>query len=193
VFRVTNNPVLAPFANEQRRCKKYSWVVMVPGTTQTPAFIMLGIGTTGKIIFCGRSRGSVTTSVSPPKSRWCSRAGNQRADLEVLNIRVAQQTDLLVEVTLRHDFIGTGQDGGIRHGKLRNPDNPDHILESAAVEKIRKYSDTYRRNRHVAFLPACMSTSGQGRIHDEFLRLLFFLANKKADDYFESLGYQPYK
>jgi hypothetical protein len=78
-------------------------------------------------------------------------AGNQRADLEVLNIRVAQQTDLLVDVILRHDFIGAGRDGGINQGKLRNPDKTDYILESAAAEKIRKYSDTYRRNYHVAF------------------------------------------
>ena len=50
--------------------------------------------------------------------------GNHRADLEVLNIRVAQPTDLLVDVTLRHDLIVAGQDWGINHGKLRTPDNP---------------------------------------------------------------------
>jgi transcriptional regulator of met regulon len=88
--------------------------------------------------------------------------GNSRADLEIRNIRVAQQTDLLVDVTLRHNFIGTGQIGP-NQGQLRNPDNPDHILESAAADKIRNYRNTYRRNRHEAFLPACMSTSG--RIH----------------------------
>jgi hypothetical protein len=32
--------------------------------------------------------------------------GHRRADLEIRNIRVAQQIDLLVDVTLRHDFIG---------------------------------------------------------------------------------------
>ena len=53
------------------------------------------------------------------------------------------------------------------------------------------YRDTSRRNRHVAFLPACMSTSG--RIHGELLRLIFFLSNKQADDYFAALGYQPHK
>ena len=37
---------------------------------------------------------------------------------------------------------------------------------------------------------ACMSTSG--RIHGEFLRLLFLLANKQADDCFQALGYQPH-
>jgi hypothetical protein len=88
-------------------------------------------------------------------------------------------------VTLRHDFIGAGHFGQ-NQGQLRIPDNPDHILESAAADKIRNY----RRNRPGAFLPACMSTSG--RIHGELLRLIFFLSNKQADDYFAALGYQPH-
>ena len=74
-------------------------------------------------------------------------------------------------------------------GQLRNPDNPDHILESAAADKIRNYRDAYTVNRQVAFLPACMSTSG--RIHG--LRLLFFLSNKQADDYFAALCYEAHK
>ena len=37
--------------------------------------------------------------------------GNRRAGIEILNIRVAQQIDLLVDVTLRHDFIGAGRWG----------------------------------------------------------------------------------
>ena len=61
--------------------------------------------------------------------------GNRRADLEIRNIRVAGQTELLVDVTLRLDFIGAGRDWQTQ-GQLRNPDNPDHILESAA-DKIR--------------------------------------------------------
>jgi hypothetical protein len=31
------------------------------------------------------------------------------------------------------------------------------------------------------------------RIHGEFLRLLFFLSNKQADDYFAAFGYQAHK
>jgi hypothetical protein len=111
--------------------------------------------------------------------------GNRRADLEVLNIRVAQQTDLLVEVSLHHDLVGAGLDGGRTHGKHRNPDNPEKILESAAAQKIRDCRKTYRRNRQVAFLLACMSTSC--RIYGDFLRLLFFLA------FFKAFGYQPHK
>ena len=36
-----------------------------------------------------------------------------------------------------------------------------------------------------------MSTSG--RIHSEFLGLLYFLADKQASDYFTDLGYEPHK
>jgi hypothetical protein len=103
---------------------------------------------------------------------------------------VAGKTDLLIDVTLRHTFIGAGRSGHTQ-GQLRNPDNPDQILESAAADKIRNYRDPYQRNRQVAFLPACMSTSG--RIYGELLPLLFFLSNKQADDYFEVLGYQAHK
>jgi hypothetical protein len=51
---------------------------------------------------------------------------------------------------------------------------------------------TYRRNRQVDFLLACMSTCSNC-ILGEFLRILSLLANEKTDDYFETLGYQPHK
>ncbi len=68
-----------------------------------------------------------------------------RANLEVRNIRVSEMTDLLIDVTLRHDFIGDGPPG-LNQGQLRNPDNPDHILESTAADKIRTYCDQCPRN-----------------------------------------------
>jgi len=116
--------------------------------------------------------------------------GTLSPDLEVRSLRVAGKTDLLLDVTLRHPFIGAGRSGHTQ-GQLLNPDNPDQILENAAADKIRNYRDPYQRNRQVAFLQACMSTSG--RILGELLCLLFFLSNKQADDYFEVLGYQEHK
>jgi hypothetical protein len=95
-----------------------------------------------------------------------------------------------VDVTLRHDFVGAGHNG-LNQGQLRNPDNPDKLLDSAAADKIRYYRAPYRQNRHVAFLPACMTTSG--RIHGEFLQLLYFMSNKQAVGYFEPLGYDAHK
>ena len=140
-------------------------------------------------MYCGRWSAFVTTLVSPPLTSGCSRV-RATANLEIRNIRVAGQNDLLVDVTVRHNFKGTGHNWQTQ-GQLRNPDNPDHIFESAAADKIRNYRDPYQRNRQVAFLPACMSTSG--RIHGEFLRLICFLSNKQADDYFAALGYQAHK
>ncbi len=81
---------------------------------------------------------------------------------------VAGKIDLLIDVTLRHDFIGAGRSGH-NQGRLR----------------------PYQRNRQVAFLPACISTSR--RIHDELLHLLFLLSHKQADNYFAALGYEAHK
>ena len=54
--------------------------------------------------------------------------GNRRADLEIRDIRVAQQTESLVDVTLRHNFKGTGHNGQTQ-GQLRNPDNSRGTLK----------------------------------------------------------------
>jgi len=129
------------------------------------------------------------TGFATTHKRVLTSEGNSCSNLEIRNIRVAGQTNLLVDVTVRHNFKGTGHNKQTQ-GQLCNPDNPDHILESAAADKIRNYRDTYHRNRHVAFLPACMSTSG--RIHGDLLRLIFFISNKQAEDNFEALGYQPH-
>ena len=69
----------------------------------------------------------------------------------------------MVDVSLRHDFIGAGRDGCRTHGKLRKPDNPDRILEDATAQQIRDYRTTYRRSCQVAscrhaFLPRAAST-----------------------------------
>ena len=69
--------------------------------------------------------------------RVLTNAGKQRADLEILNIhsQVAQQIDLLVDVTLRHDFVGAGHNG-LNQGQLRNPDKPDKLLDSAPLTRF---------------------------------------------------------
>jgi hypothetical protein len=169
-----------------------SWVVTVPGTISTPVPTIVQIGPSRMSMSCGRWSASVIDDAgyATSRKRVLPSEGTRRADLEVRNTRVAGKTDLLFDVTLRHPFIGAGLSGHTQ-GQLRNPDYPDQILESAAADKIRNYRDPYQRNRQVAFLPACMSTSG--RIHDELLRLLFFLSNKQSDDYFEVLGYQDHK
>ena len=92
---------------------------------------------------CGYWSAFVTTPVLPP--RVLTSEGGRRAYLKVRNIRV-EMTDLLIDVTLHHDYIGASR-SGLNQGQLRNPDNSDHILESAAADKIRTYRDPYQHNR----------------------------------------------
>jgi hypothetical protein len=129
-------------------------------------------------------------SFATSHKRVLTSEGGRCADLDVRKIRVSEMTDLLIDVTLCHDFIDVSS-SGLNQGQLRNPDNPDHILENVAADKIRTYRDPYQLNQQVVFLQACMSTSG--RIHGELLSLIFFLSNKQTDNYFAALGYQVHK
>ena len=83
--------------------------------------------------------------------------GNRRADLEIRNIRVPQQANLLVDVTVRHNFIGAGHIGQTQ-GQLRIPDNPDHILESAATRSATIATGMWLSCRR-ACLPRAASTA----------------------------------
>jgi hypothetical protein len=118
--------------------------------------------------------------------------GHRSADLEIRNIRVAkvaQQIDLLVDVNLRHDFIGAGQTG-LTQGQLCNPDNPDHILQCAAADQIRNFVT------HIAATGTWLSCWRAGLLQTAStasLRLIFFLSNKQADDCSAALGYQPHR
>ena len=186
-FGYTDNPTLAPIAQEPCRCQRYrhdsdhincchyhsgNWYRAHEHVLRA----LMGIF---------RAAGYSSSIKSLPTSD-----GHRRADLHVVGAHLMGKDDLMVDVTVRHDFIGDARDV-LRHGTLRNPDRPDQPLNEAAADKIRSYREPYSRNRSLAFLPACMSTSG--RIHSEFLRLLYFLADKQASDYFTALGYEPPK
>ena len=57
--------------------------------------------------------------------------------------------------------------------------------------KILKYRSDYNNNppTSVAFIPAMASTSG--RLHSEFIRLLFLQAHQETDRFFAASGVQP--
>ncbi len=61
----------------------------------------------------------------------------------------------------------------------------------AAADKILKYRADYNNNppHAVAFMPAIASTSG--RLHSEFIRLLFLQAHQETDRFSTSSGVQP--
>ena len=70
------------------------------------------------------------------------------------------------------------------------PNNLDQSLNDAAADKIRKYRADYnnRPPSAVSFMPAIASTSG--RLHSEFVRLLFLQTHRETDRFFETSGVQ---
>jgi hypothetical protein len=70
---------------------------------------------------------------------------------------------------------------------LKYPHNLDQSLNDAA-DKIRKYLTDFRRRppRAVSFIPTIVSTSG--RLHSEFVRLLFLETHRETDRFFTTSG-----
>jgi hypothetical protein len=75
-------------------------------------------------------------------------------------------------------------------GHLKYPNNLDQSLNDAAAEKIRKYRADYnnRPPSEVSFIPDIPSTSG--RLHSEFVRLLFLQSHRESDHFFVTSGVQ---
>ena len=110
-FDFTNNPALAPL-NAQCPCQRY---------------FMGGDGAWDHINSCIYHSANWTTAhehVLQAFERICNDAGfatrrkqvltsegSRCADLEIRNIRLADKVDLLVDITIRHDFIGAGRSG----------------------------------------------------------------------------------
>ena len=120
--------------------------------------------------------------------------GKRRADLFIKHVKLARKEDMVVDVSVIHEFHGDVLQDVRRNGTLchQDPSSPI-LLDSKAHKKVNKYRDDYSRpgrpDRPKAFLPAIMSTSG--RIQGELLRLLFILSHRQAQAYFFQLGLDP--
>ena len=92
---------------------------------------------------------------------------------------------------LRIDRFGSSSDPTL-NGTLHypNPNDIDRSLNEAAADKIRKCRPDYNNNppNAISFMPAIASTSG--RLHSEFIRLLFLQAHRETDRFFATSGVQ---
>ena len=96
---------------------------------------------------------------------------------------------LVLDLRIAHDRVGSSTDPTL-NGHLRRPNNLDQSLNDVVVDKIRKYRADYnnRPPSAVSFMPAIASTSG--RLHSEFVRLLFLQAHRETDRFFAASGVQ---
>ena len=94
---------------------------------------------------------------------------------------------LVLDLRIAHDRWGSSSDPSI-NGHLHYPNDIDRSLNEAAADKIRKYRADYNNNppSSVAFMPIIASTSG--RLHSEFVCLLFLQAHRETDRFFPPSG-----
>ncbi len=100
---------------------------------------------------------------------------------------------LVLDLLITHDRFGSSSDPSLNlglNGHLHYPNDIDKSLNEAAADKIRKYRADYSNNppSAVSFLHAISSTSG--RLHSEFIRLLFLQDHRETDHFFTASGVQ---
>ncbi len=96
---------------------------------------------------------------------------------------------LVLDLRITHDRFGRSSDLSL-NGNLRYPNDTDRSLIEATTDKIRKYHFDYNNNppTSVSFIPTIVSTSG--RLHSEFIRLLFLQSHRETDRFFATSGVQ---
>jgi hypothetical protein len=90
---------------------------------------------------------------------------------------------LVLDLRIAHERFGSSSDPSI-NGHLHYPNDVDGSLNETATDKIRTYRTDYKNNppNSTSFMPAILSTSG--RIHSEFVRLLFLQDHRETDRFF---------
>jgi hypothetical protein len=98
---------------------------------------------------------------------------------------------LVLDLRITHDRFGSSSDPNL-NGKLHypNPNDIDRSLTESVSDKIREYRVDYNNNppNVVSFMPDIASTSG--RLHSEFIRLLFLQDHRETDRFFATSGVQ---
>ena len=96
----------------------------------------------------------------------------------------------MLDLRITHERVGRSSDLSL-NGNLRYPNDKDRSLNEVASDKILKYRADYNNNppHVVTFMPVIGSTSG--RLHSEFIRLLFLQAHRETDRFFADSGVQP--
>jgi hypothetical protein len=117
--------------------------------------------------------------------------GQRCGDIELAGYlaNVAGPVSLVLDLRIAHDRWGSISDPSI-NGHLHYPNDMDRSLNETTTDKIRKSLTDYNNNPPscVSFIPAIASTSG--RLHSEFVCLLFLQAHRETDCFFATSGVQ---
>ena len=105
----------------------------------------------------------------------------KQGDVEISNFPISLRDGLVIDVSFVCAFKSSSRaPGGWNNGVHHSND----VLQARANVKNNKYKDVYGIV-HKAFAPAIVGMSGQ--IQADFLRLLWVLADKQMQSYYESM------
>ena len=87
---------------------------------------------------------------------------------------------LVLDLRIAHERWGSSSDPSI-NGHLHYPNDLDRPLNEDVADKIRSYRVDYtnRPSNAISFMSAITSTSG--RLHSEFVCLLFLQSHRETD------------
>ncbi len=117
--------------------------------------------------------------------------GQYRGDIELEGYlwNDVDPVPLVLDLRIAHDRFGSISDPNL-NGILHYPNDIDGSLNETVDDKVRKNRADYNNNtpNTVNFMPAIASTSG--RLHSDFIRLLFLQAHRETDRFFTVSGVQ---
>ena len=95
----------------------------------------------------------------------------------------------MLDLRITHERFGRSSDPSL-NGNLHYPNAIDRSLNETVTDKILKYRADYNNNppNSVSFMSVVDSTSG--RLHSEFIRLLFLQTHRETDRFFAASGVQ---
>jgi len=96
---------------------------------------------------------------------------------------------LVLDLRITHERWGSTSDP-ILNGHLHYPNDLNRPLNESTADKIRSYRADYnnRPSNVISFMSAMASTSG--RLHSEFVLLLFLQDHRETDRFFAASGVQ---
>jgi hypothetical protein len=96
---------------------------------------------------------------------------------------------LVLDLHITHDRFGSSSDPSL-NGHLHYPNDIEKSLNEVADDKIRKYRADYNHNPPTTVFFMSPITSTSGRLHGEFIRLLFLQTHRETDRFFTASGVQ---
>ena len=125
---------------------------------------------------------TVHTTHSVKTQHVTKRRGGHCGDVD-LTVYLTNETgpvSLVLDLRIAHDRFGSSSDLNL-NGHIHYPNDIDKSLNESAADKTRKYRADYNNNppTAIAFIPVIASTSG--RLHSEFVQLLFLQIYREND------------